>query len=410
MEQELDSLELQRQADLRGSQASLESVTQSAAEARSAAEESDRLASTRDAEDAELEENRLRLAETQAAMPSLREDLAALDGARARLEQNEAAIREADSERSRLESDLDAMAQERREELADAQKRRDEVTQELADATAAAGMLDRLTEWHKDSVALLEEARLRLKEQLDAMPALREACEGLPAAKEEHEAARFGLAETIGRRDELRTHRAEEQAWLRRCLELEEEREGLLAARNEASNRQSAYEQLATAFGKGGIQALLIDQAIPELETYANDILGRVTEHRMSLKLETQRERRGGGDPRETLDIRISDELGTRSYETYSGGEAFRIDFALRIALSRLLAHRSGAPLPTLFIDEGFGSQDAAGLERLVEAIQAIQDDFQKILVITHIEELKDRFPVRIEVTKTLAGSTFSMS
>ena len=159
-----------------------------------------------------------------------------------------------------------------------------------------------------------------------------------------------------------------------------------------------------------GLQALLIEQAIPELETYANDILGRVTEHRMSLKLETQRERRGGGDHGETLDIRISDELGTRSYETYSGGEAFRIDFALRIALSRLLAHRSGAPLPTLFIDEGFGSQDAAGLERLVEAIQAIQDDFQKILVITHIEELKDRFPVRIEVTKSERGSTFALT
>ena len=131
----------------------------------------------------------------------------------------------------------------------------------------------------------------------------------------------------------------------------------------------------------------------------------------MSLKLETQRERRSsGGDPIETLDIKISDELGTRSYETYSGGESFRINFALRIALSRLLAHRSGAPLPTLFIDEGFGSQDAAGLEKLVEAINAIQYDFQKIIVITHIEELKEAFPVRIEVTKTLQGSTFSMS
>ena len=410
LEQELDSLERQRQTDLRSSQASLESLTQSVADARSAADEANRLASARDAEYGELEANRLRLLETQAAMPRLRQELTALDGARARHEKSEAAIREAESESERLEHALDSMAQERRNELADAQKRRDEVTQELADATAAAGMLDRLTEWHKDSVALLEEARLRLKEQLDAMPSLREASEGLPAAKEEHEAARSGLAETIGRRDELRTHRAEEQAWLRRCRELEEEREGLLAARNEASNRRGVYEQLAAAFGKGGIQALLIDQAIPELETYANDILGRVTEHRMSLKLETQRERRGGGDPRETLDIRISDELGTRSYETYSGGEAFRIDFALRIALSRLLAHRSGAPLPTLFIDEGFGSQDAAGLERLVEAIQAIQDDFQKILVITHIEEMKDRFPVRIEVTKTLQGSTFSMS
>ena len=66
--------------------------------------------------------------------------------------------------------------------------------------------------------------------------------------------------------------------------------------------------------------------------------------------------------------------------------------------------------MPTLFIDEGFGTQDAAGLERLVEAIKAIQDDFQKIIVITHIEELKEAFPVRIEVTKTERGSTFSMT
>ena len=45
-----------------------------------------------------------------------------------------------------------------------------------------------------------------------------------------------------------------------------------------------------------------------------------------------------------------------------------------------------------------------------MEAINAIQNDFQKIVVITHIEELKEAFPVRIEVTKTLQGSTFSMS
>ena len=329
---------------------------------------------------------------------------------RARQEDNEAAIQDSESERERLERELDTMTRERRESLAGAQTRRDELTRDLAEAGAAAGTIERLTEAHEYEEALLEDARTRLTALLDAMPALRDECEQLPAVSEEYETARSGLAETVSRRDELRTVRTEVQAWLRRCRELEQERGKLRTARNEAANRQGAYDQLATAFGRSGLQALLIEQAIPELENYANDILGRVTDHRMNLKLETQRERRGGGDPRETLDIRISDELGTRSYETYSGGEAFRIDFALRIALSRLLAHRAGAPLPTLFIDEGFGSQDAAGLERLVEAIQAIQDDFQRILVITHIEELKDRFPVRIEVTKTLQGSTFSMS
>jgi len=56
-------------------------------------------------------------------------------------------------------------------------------------------------------------------------------------------------------------------------------------------------------------------------------------------------------------------------------------------------------------IDEGFGTQDAQGRERLVQAINAIQSDFERILVITHIDELKDAFPARIQVTKTAAGS-----
>lgn len=178
----------------------------------------------------------------------------------------------------------------------------------------------------------------------------------------------------------------------------------------ETANEKGLYEQLSVAFGKSGIQALIIEQAIPELENEADEILGRITDYRMSLKLETQRESRSGGDPRETLDIKISDELGTRSYETYSGGEAFRINFALRISLSKLLAHRSGAPLPTLFIDEGFGTQDADGLDKLIDAIKAIQDDFQKIIVITHIDNLKEAFESRIEVVKTSEGSTFSVN
>jgi len=81
------------------------------------------------------------------------------------------------------------------------------------------------------------------------------------------------------------------------------------------------------------------------------------------------------------------------------------VDFAIRIALSKILARRAGAQLQTLVIDEGFGTQDAQGRERLVEAINAIQDDFARVLVITHIDELKDAFPVRVEVTKTPDGS-----
>jgi exonuclease SbcC len=128
----------------------------------------------------------------------------------------------------------------------------------------------------------------------------------------------------------------------------------------------------------------------------------------MNLAFNTQREKVTGGMA-ETLEIQIADELGTRSYEMYSGGEAFRINFAIRVALSQLLARRAGAHLRTLFLDEGFGTQDEDGRNRLVEAITAIQDDFDLILVITHIDELRDSFPVHIVVEKTSSGSRVSV-
>jgi exonuclease SbcC len=199
------------------------------------------------------------------------------------------------------------------------------------------------------------------------------------------------------------------KAKIQRCDELElkkKEKEDQLAR---ASREETIYRELARAFGKTGIQALLIETALPEIETEANLLLARMTDNRMHVKFEPQRETRKG-TVQETLDIAIADELGTRNYEMFSGGEAFRINFAIRIALSRLLARRAGAPLPTLIIDEGFGTQDSTGLEKLKEAINSIQGDFEKILVITHMDELKDAFPVRIEVTKTADGSMITVS
>lgn len=166
------------------------------------------------------------------------------------------------------------------------------------------------------------------------------------------------------------------------------------------------YQDLGEAFSKRGVPAMIIETAVPELERSANELLGRMTDGRMHVRVETQREIKTG-ELREALDIIISDELGSRPYELYSGGEAFRINFAIRIALSRLLARRAGAKLRSLFIDEGFGTQDARGREHLIAAINAIQDDFDRILVITHIDELKEAFPARIEVTKTPQGSQF---
>jgi exonuclease SbcC len=190
------------------------------------------------------------------------------------------------------------------------------------------------------------------------------------------------------------------------CSRKKRERSSKQEALKKAAEERGIYDTLGAAFSRRGIQALIIDHVIPEITDEANRLLARMTNNRLQVMMDTQRQTLRGSVV-ETLDIRIADELGTRNYELFSGGEAFRVNLALRIALSKLLARRAGAPLPTLVIDEGFGSQDAAALERLVEAINVIQSDFQCLLVITHLAELRDQFPVQIAVTKTAeAGSS----
>ena len=167
---------------------------------------------------------------------------------------------------------------------------------------------------------------------------------------------------------------------------------------------------LEKSCGRKGVQALLIEHALPEIEESANLLLERLTGGEMSIRFETQRQYKSRDGLAETLDIIIADRAGQRPYDNYSGGEQFRINFAIRLALSQLLANRAGARLQTLVIDEGFGSQDPQGRMRLVEAINTVQGDFECILVITHVEELREAFPTRIEVQKELNGSQISVS
>ena len=225
------------------------------------------------------------------------------------------------------------------------------------------------------------------------------------AEAERREAAAQSQAEALqGRRGYLQG-RVEQREQLTASLAAETQRV------EEQAAELSVCQELAAALGRQGVQAMLIETVLPRLEDEANALLGRMTDNRMHLKLESQREpATGRGEPRETLEVLVSDESGARSYEMYSGGEAFRVNLALRIALSRVLAQRMGAPLPTLFIDEGFGTQDAAGRERIMDVISAIAQDFEKVIVITHLEDIKEAFDVRIEVAKDHTGSTYTIT
>jgi exonuclease SbcC len=270
---------------------------------------------------------------------------------------------------------------------------------------------------HADEAAQQANARAskieRWRRTLAEEQRLRKAAE---TAVEETERALKAAALTQRDIDELRRRKRMADERVGACrqqvaalVSVEEQHGEQTALRQSLAADLSLLEELREAFSKRGVPAMIIETVVPELERTANELLTRMTDGRLHVRIETQREIKTG-ELREALDIIISDELGSRPYELYSGGEAFRINFAIRIALSKLLANRAGAQLRSLFIDEGFGTQDARGRQQLVEAITSVQDDFDRILVITHIEALKDAFPARIEVRKTPEGSVFSLS
>ncbi len=357
---------------------------------------------------AALEHAAAEASRAQAELPALEEQESAI---RRRLEQRDYAPEE-QAKLQEVAAALAALAYDRAaHEAADAecqklrpfeerQRSLEESKRRLPQARQALTEAREETERRAGEAARLREQGAGLERETASLPAIERELAGAEQRHREAAAIAADLRQALGA--------------AQRDLDLLAQRERDLAARREALTRVSddlsAYDELATAFGARGIQALLIESALPEIEEEANRLLGRMTDNRMHLKLETQAALKSREGAKETLEIAISDELGTRSYETFSGGEAYRINLALRIALSRLLARRAGAALPTLFIDEGFGTQDPAGRDRIVEAINAIRDDFQRIIVITHIEELKEQFPARIEVEKTANGSTFWMS
>lgn len=349
---------------------------------------------------AEAEEASHKLDEARKRLAEIEEHLARKDFATTEQE----ALGEVESELAKLGYDAQQHEQVRQrltnlEQYEGLKRKLEEADRLISQEKEAASRAEEAAQELRHSLEVDNQKRQELSEELNLLPQL---VNDLTQAETEHQA----LA--------AQQKQAQETIWsvkakLQRCSELEikrQEKEKLLV---QASKQEKIYRDLAQAFGKKGIQALLIERALPEIEAEANKLLGRMTDNRMHIKIETQRETKKG-DVIETLDINISDELGTRNYEMFSGGEAFRINFAIRIALSKLLTRRAGAPLPTLVIDEGFGTQDSVGIEKLKEAINSIQDDFDKILVITHIEELRDAFPTRIDVVKTAAGSTLEVS
>lgn len=207
------------------------------------------------------------------------------------------------------------------------------------------------------------------------------------------------LDKLLSDRDNLIKMQALREEDIRKFKEMEKEYSIKSKELSSLIEEEKLLQKASVIYGKNGIPAFIIENTLPEIEEKANQILDIISDGRLQVyfKVESKTKK---GDIKETLDIEISSEGDNRPYELFSGGEKFKVDIAIRIALSFILANKSGAKLSMLLIDEGFGTQDKEGIIKFIECINRISNEFEKIIVITHMNELKDYFDVNLRVVK----------
>ncbi len=176
--------------------------------------------------------------------------------------------------------------------------------------------------------------------------------------------------------------------------------------RDETRLRLELYDLLVNrVFHKKGVVMYAIDQLLPELEIEASKNLVELTDGRFSrIRLETYEEGRGHG-----IRIKVHGVDGQwHDVGEFSGGEKTQINAALRFAIAKELASmpqigRTYGRMKTLFIDEGdLGSLDTeVSRELFVQKLFHIGAFFDKVILITHLTEIAEKFPGRIRVTMT---------
>jgi DNA repair protein SbcC/Rad50 len=93
-----------------------------------------------------------------------------------------------------------------------------------------------------------------------------------------------------------------------------------------------------------------------------------------------------------------------RSVDTLSGGETFLTSLSLALALSSQIQLKGSAPLEFFFLDEGFGTLDSDLLEIVMQSLERLHSDKLSVGIISHVEELKNRVPVKLIVTSSEGG------
>jgi exonuclease SbcC len=299
-------------------------------------------------------------------------------------------------------------------EVSDPGPRPDEATEDPEPlrraAVEAAGLRERLDGLRQRANAIPDRTEIEaLKADLSARQATLAAMPptDLAAAEARAHAATDALTRIRGIQEQLGYERARLDERLDRIRQAEQTLAQGRQERDQLHERLDVAAVLERAFSPNGIPMLIVEAtAVPYLEAEATRILAELdTEYRIELR--TQAELKTGDGLRDTLDVIVYTLDGERAYETFSGGERTRLNLALRIALARLLAHRRGAESRLLCIDEPEFLDDD-GIAALVDVLAGLEDDFDRLYLISHVPALRDSFDEVVAVERTGAGSTIA--
>jgi exonuclease SbcC len=197
----------------------------------------------------------------------------------------------------------------------------------------------------------------------------------------------------------LESTRREEREAVGALADAEKEATGLAGRLEEARQTEQRVGELRsdarylerTAMLLDGFRDHLVARVGPELSREAESLFRELTSHEYDdLRIDE-----------ESLAIQIADGDSYFPVERFSGSETDLANLALRVAISTHLSRVSGADLGMMVLDEVFGSLDQERKDLMVRTMGRVAGRFHQLFVITHSEQLKDRFPVAIQVMKT---------
>lgn len=244
----------------------------------------------------------------------------------------------------------------------------------------------------------ISELKNSLKEKQEILDSIKnEDFQNLRLKMKEVEDLYNQIGSEVSEKDKLIGRLQERLSVLRlRLLEMNDYKKSL----DEKIKKISVFEKLTKFLSKSGIQTVLLDTIIEDLEKTSNVILQSICNEPSIIVLETQRVGSDGSSIVETLDLKVKKDGNLQNFKSLSGGEKFRISLALRVAMSEISSRYGGSCLEFLLLDEVNSPLDRYGVETLfVSVIKSLEDKY-KILTITHDENLKEKFENVINVTK----------